>query len=99
MNELMNYIGNYMRPGVSWGVLGYPWVSWGVLWYPGVSLGNQTDPLLDTTLVQFVVSFNIHFVPCAVWEFEPRCVGSVNRFMFRPMVGGMGDVATSNYCI
>ena len=34
-----------MRPGVSWGVLGYPWVSWGVLGYPGVSWGNQTDPL------------------------------------------------------
>ena len=25
-----------MQPGVSWGVLGYPWVSW----------GNQTDPVL-----------------------------------------------------
>ena len=33
-----------MRPGVSWGVLGYPWVSCGVLGYPGVSWGNQTDP-------------------------------------------------------
>ena len=33
-----------MRPGVFWGVLGYPWVSWGVLGYPGVSWGNQTDP-------------------------------------------------------
>ena len=35
-----------MRPGVSWGVLGYPCVSWGVLGYPGVSWGNQTDPSL-----------------------------------------------------
>ena len=25
-----------MRPGVSWGVLGYPWVSWGILGCPGV---------------------------------------------------------------
>ena len=35
-----------MRPGVSWGVLEYPWVSWGVLGYLGVSRGNQTDPYL-----------------------------------------------------
>ena len=25
-----------MRPGVFWGILGYPWVSWGVLGCPGV---------------------------------------------------------------
>ena len=25
-----------MRPGVFWGVLGYPWVSWGILGCPGV---------------------------------------------------------------
>ena len=36
MNKQMNYIRNYMRPGVSWDVLGYPGVSW----------GNQTDPFL-----------------------------------------------------
>ena len=34
-----------MRPGVSRGVLEYPWVSWGVLGYPWVSWGNQTDPI------------------------------------------------------
>ena len=37
-----------MRPGVSWGVLEYPWVSWGVLGYPGVSWGNQTDPFQES---------------------------------------------------
>ena len=38
-----------MRPGVSRGVLEYPWVSWGVLGYPGVSWGNQTDPFLEVS--------------------------------------------------
>ena len=30
-----------MRPGVSWGVLGYPWVSWDILGCPGVIRPTQ----------------------------------------------------------